>query len=119
MHMPRADGLTRAFRALLAPIRAIGPAMLGQGAGKRPYPWEASYPPGLNWDTHVETKALTELFDEAVVRYADRVSVKFRGRRFRYREIGELVERAARGFRAQGVRRGSRWRSCCPIVLTA
>ena len=106
MHMPRADGLTRALRALLAPIRAIGPAMLGQGAGKRPYPWEASYPPGLNWDTHIEAKALTELFDEAVVRYADRVSVKFRGRRFRYREIGELVDRAARGFRAQGVRKG-------------
>jgi long-chain acyl-CoA synthetase len=106
MHMPRAGSLKRALRSVLDPIRHIGPAVLGQQVGKRPHPWEGSYPPGLAWDAPIEVKSLTALFDEAVARYADQVSVKFHGRRFRYREIGELVDRAARGFRAHGVRKG-------------
>ena len=92
MHMPRSGSLKRALRSVLDPIREFGPAMLGHQVGKRPHPWEHSYPSGLAWDAPIEMKALTALFDEAVMRYADQVSVKFHGRRFRYREIGELLE---------------------------
>ncbi len=49
---------------------------------------------------------LTHLLDQAVADFGDRTCLKFRGRSFRYDEIGDLVDRAARGFRALGVNRG-------------
>lgn len=74
----------------------------------RPFPWEARYPPGLSWSFDVASRPLFALLDDAVARYPDRPCLDFLGRKSSYKEIGQLVDRAAKGFQALGVRRGVR-----------
>jgi long-chain acyl-CoA synthetase len=74
----------------------------------RPYPWEAHYPEGLAWDLAPASKPLFALLDEAVARYPDRPCLDFLGRKSTYKEVGRLVERAAKGFQMLGVGRGVR-----------
>jgi len=75
---------------------------------ERPYPWEAHYPDGLVWDFEPEPKPLFSLLDEAQARFADRPCLDFLGRRQTYREVAQLVDRAAKGFQALGVGPGKR-----------
>ena len=109
MQMSLARSLGRAMDAVLAPFRGLWPARPAPPAPPgedRPFPWEASYPAGVDWNAPIERQPLTRLLDDAVAAHGDRICIKFRGRSFRYKEIGELVDRAARGFRALGVDRG-------------
>ncbi len=57
---------------------------------------------------------LTQLFDDAVERFADRPATDFLGNRLTYGELGRLVARAARGFQMLGVRKGTRVGICLP-----
>lgn len=54
------------------------------------------------------------VLDEAVRAFGDRPCVDFLGRRWTYGQIGSLVDRAAKGFQALGVRRGVRVGLCLP-----
>jgi acyl-CoA synthetase (AMP-forming)/AMP-acid ligase II/esterase/lipase len=72
----------------------------------RVYPWEKSYPNGIAWRTTIEPKPLPALLDDAVKAYAGRPCVNFRSKQYRYRDIGRLVEQAAKGFQALGVGKG-------------
>ncbi len=72
------------------------------------HPWLASYPAGIDWHAAIEATTLPALFDRAVARFADLPCTDFLGRRQRYRDIGDQVDRAARGFQALGVGPGSR-----------
>ena len=69
----------------------------------RPYPWEVSYPPGLRWDVALPTSTLPALLDRAVARFGPNPAIGFRGSRITYMELGNRVDRAARGLRALGV----------------
>ena len=71
------------------------------------YPWEKSYPEGVDWRNPVPVGPLTEILDQAVIKYADHYCTYFRGKRLRYREVGKLVDKAARGFQQLGVTRGT------------
>ncbi|NQU59977.1 MAG: long-chain fatty acid--CoA ligase [Rhodospirillales bacterium] len=73
---------------------------------KRPYLWEKSYPPGVDWQADIKTRPLPEILDQAVKAYGEQTCVSFRGRRFSYREIADQVNRAAKGFQALGVHKG-------------
>lgn len=102
MRLAFADKFGRAVWDLLCWFR---PGSSGT-APARPYPWERHYPQGLNWDAQFPVRPLTALLDDAVARFPDRVCINFRGRRYRYREIVDLVDRAASGFADLGVRKG-------------
>lgn len=106
MQMPLGTGLQRAIRAVLAPIWARRPMVAAPLPGARPYPWEDSYPVDIDWEAAIEPRPLTACLDDAVAEFADRTFISFRGKRFRYGEVGDLVDRAARGFRALGVHKG-------------
>jgi long-chain acyl-CoA synthetase len=69
----------------------------------RPFPWEAHYPAGLEWSFVVAPRPLFALLDDACAAHADRPCLDFLGRKSSYREIGDLVDRAAKGFQALGV----------------
>ena len=69
----------------------------------RPFAWEASYPDHLRWDTPIAVSTLPELLDRAVAKYAERPALEFRGQRMSYRELGERVDRLARGLTALGL----------------
>ncbi len=70
---------------------------------ERPFPWEASYPDGVRWDTPIAVSTLPEFLDRAVKAFADRPALEFRGRRMTYSELGARVDRLARGLLALGL----------------
>jgi len=73
---------------------------------ERPYLWEQSYPPGVDWNAKLETGPLTDLLDKAAEAYGEQTCISFRRRRFLYREISDQVRRAAKGLQALGVQKG-------------
>jgi len=72
------------------------------------YPWERAYPADVDYHAALPRRPLYELMDEAARAFADRPCLDFLGKRSTYREIGALVDRAARGFQEMGVRKGVR-----------
>ena len=95
----------RKVAALLRPAReeAAEAAPL-----ERPYPWEASYPDGIDWNLTVDPKPLYTILDDAVERYADNRCLEFLGKQYTYKEVGQLVARAARGLQDIGLKKGDR-----------
>ena len=69
----------------------------------RPFAWEKSYPPGLQWDAPIAVSTLTDLMRAGVAAHGDKPFIEFRGKRTSFRQFGEQVERAAAGFQALGV----------------
>jgi long-chain acyl-CoA synthetase len=114
--LPFGADLARALGRLLRPLAPpwrrseaappeAPPAVEEEELLTRPYPWEASYPPGVTWDIAVPARPLHALLEDAVGRFAERTCVDCLDRRFSYAEIGRLVDRAAKGFQALGVGR--------------
>lgn len=65
-------------------------------------------------DPVIAPRILTELLDHAVACYPDRVAIDFLGRKWSYRELAVLVQRAARGLQDIGVAKGDRVGLCLP-----
>ena len=59
-------------------------------------------------------RLLTDLLDNAVARFPDRAAMDFLGRRWRYRELGRLVDHATRGLQDLGVGPGTAVGLCLP-----
>ena len=78
----------------------------GPEAETRPHPWEAAYPDGLDWHLDITLKPISAILDEAVHAYPHQPCLKFLGKRYTYRQVGELVARAAKGFQDLGVGKG-------------
>jgi long-chain acyl-CoA synthetase len=70
------------------------------------HPWLAAYPRNIDWNAAIPVKPLYSLIDEAAETFGERICVDFLDKRYSYREIGELVNRAAIGLLRLGVRRG-------------
>src|SRR3954452_7922847 len=69
-------------------------------------PWLAGYPRNIDWHADIPVKPLYGVIDEAVEKFAERTCIDFLDKRYSYREIGELVNRAAVGLVRLGVGRG-------------
>ena len=80
----------------------------GQQSVATAFAWLAHYPPDVDWHAELQPRALCEIFDEAVERFADNVCTDYFGRRMTYAEIGALTARVAAGLHDIGVERGTR-----------
>ncbi|PLC06088.1 dicarboxylate--CoA ligase PimA [Variovorax sp. RO1] len=69
-------------------------------------PWLASYPEGVAWDHEITPTSVQQILIDAVAGFPDRPAIDFMGKRLNYRELGALVDRAAKGLQALGVRPG-------------
>mgnify|MGYP002147451152 CR=1 FL=1 len=67
------------------------------------HPWDAAYPAGLRWDAPLPLRPVTAILDDTVARFPERPALAFMGRTVSYRELGDLVARAARGLQQLGV----------------
>ena len=67
------------------------------------HPWIKSYPKGVRWDAELPLMPVQQLLDDAVRKWPDNPAIEFMGRTLSYRELGELVNRAAKGFQDLGV----------------
>ncbi len=77
-------------------------------------PWATIYPANLAWDTPLEPKPLYAFLDAAAARHPDHAALDFLGRRTNYAQLKDQVDRAAAGFRALGVVRGTKVGLCLP-----
>ncbi|WP_416898446.1 MAG: AMP-binding protein [Minwuia sp.] len=66
-------------------------------------PWIRSMPPGVSWDAPIETYPVQQILDDAVAEWPDRNALDFMGKKTTYRELSEMVDKAAKGFQALGV----------------
>jgi long-chain acyl-CoA synthetase len=84
--------------------------------------WLKSYPEGVDWNAELPEKPLYTLLDDAVSRFGERPAIDFLDRKYSYREVGELVARAARGFQDIGVAKGTKvglFLPNCPQFIVA
>ncbi len=70
------------------------------------WPWLAHYPEGIAWDAKFPARPLYSLIDDAAARFPDRPAIDFLDRVYSFRQLAELVNRAAAGFQAIGVGKG-------------
>ncbi|MGH8246441.1 MAG: AMP-binding protein, partial [Gammaproteobacteria bacterium] len=70
------------------------------------YPWEAVYPEDLDWRADISVKPLFAVLDDAVEGFPDNPCVDFFGKKYSYRDIGRLVDCAAKGLQGLGVGKG-------------
>ncbi len=71
-------------------------------------PWLKSYPADIRWDQHFPAKPLFDNLDQAVRRFGERPALDFLDRKYTYKQIGDLANRAAKGFQKIGVKKGTK-----------
>jgi long-chain acyl-CoA synthetase len=71
-------------------------------------PWVAQYQPGVPASLEIPDRSVSQLFDEATERWAQRVALVFSGREIRFVELREQVDRFAAALHGLGVRHGDR-----------
>jgi len=96
----------------LGPLDTGAPSQ--DGAGARPAdsagarPWDRGYPAGVDWQAPITREPLWLALDRAVAAQGDLPCLDFLGRTYRYREVGALVARLAKGLQDIGVAKGTR-----------
>ena len=74
----------------------------------RPFAWERSYPPGMDWDAPVELTTLPAMLDEIAAAYADRPALEYRGQRISFAGLRQRADRFAAGLLREGLQPGDR-----------
>jgi long-chain acyl-CoA synthetase len=69
--------------------------------------WDNSYPAGVDYNSELKIKPVYALFDTAASRFANRPAFDFLGRKYTYRTLQQLIDRAAAGFQRLGVGKGT------------
>ena len=73
----------------------------------RPHPWEALYPPGLDWGAALPSGTIPALLDHAVAQFGPRPAIEFRGRRMTFDELALRVDQLAATLTQHGVSAGT------------
>ncbi|MCP3976437.1 MAG: long-chain fatty acid--CoA ligase [bacterium] len=71
-------------------------------------PWLAKYPSTVDYHTAFEAIPLYDLFDRSVAKYPNQPCLDFLGKTFTYAEVGDMVNRAAKGFQDLGIGKGGK-----------
>ncbi len=94
--------------AMVEGLPAADPAIDRQPGRETLHSWLRAYPPGVSWSAEIPAFPVWRLLDESVARHPERRCIDFLDRIYTYREIGRMVDRAAKGLREMGVGRGTR-----------
>ena len=70
--------------------------------------WHAHYPAGVSWASDLEFMPVHHVLNRAVERFPDKTALYFLGRKYSYRQLGKMVDRAAIGLQKMGVKKGDR-----------
>jgi long-chain acyl-CoA synthetase len=71
--------------------------------GSRPFPWEASYPPGVKWDVDIAPSTIPQLFDTAVAAFGPRTAIDMGGAKTKYSALGFQADCFAAALRARDI----------------
>ncbi len=72
------------------------------------HPWLKSYPANVDWFAKFTPAPLPTILDTAVARFGGKPATNFLGASLTYSELGQQVNRAAKGLQQLGVRKGTR-----------
>ena len=75
---------------------------------KPQHPWLAHYPKGVDWHEHFTGQPVYALLEQSAARYPQHGALEFFGRNYSYRQLKDLVDKAAGGLAREGVTRGTR-----------
>ncbi len=74
----------------------------------RPFAWERSYPPGLQWDLNPPEMTLPEHLQNCVTAHGHQLFLDYRGVEISYAEFGRKVHQTAAGLLALGLQPGEK-----------
>lgn len=77
-------------------------------------PWLKNYPVDVDWHQEFEKRPMTDLLDDAVKKHGDKTFLSFMGKKYTYKEVGEMADKAAKGFQEMGIKKGSKVALCLP-----
>jgi long-chain acyl-CoA synthetase len=86
------------------------------------YPWLNSYPEGIHWDMPIEVASLYSLLETTVKNHGDKPALYFLGKRYTWKDIGDLVDKFAVGLEQQGIGKGDHvglFLPNCPYYIIA
>ncbi len=83
------------------------PVMTERPTTRRPFAWEAHYPPGVRWDAAIATGMIPDLLDRAAATFADKPALSYGTCTLHYRDFADAVGRAAQGLTTAGVGPGT------------
>ena len=67
------------------------------------FSWLGSYPEGLRWDTELATGPVPALLEQTAQAFPEHPAIDFLGHKLSYRQLDDLVNRAACGLQRLGV----------------
>jgi long-chain acyl-CoA synthetase len=70
------------------------------------YPWLKKYPEAIDWAAEIELRPVYSILDNTCAKYGDRPAFDFLGKKYNWRQIGDLVDRFAAGLQEIGVQKG-------------
>jgi long-chain acyl-CoA synthetase len=73
---------------------------------RSPHPWEAIYPPGVDWAAPIAINTLPALLDRSAEQFGDLPALRFRSTTLSYGELRRRADRLAAGLIAEGLRPG-------------
>lgn len=77
-------------------------------------PWLTDYPVDVDWDQEIKAKPMTALFDDAVKEHGDKTFISFMGKKYTYKDMDKMIDKAAKGFQDMGIKKGSKVALCLP-----
>lgn len=77
-------------------------------AKEKNLPWLKQYPGGLTWDLAIPSQPLYKLLDDAVEQFSKNSCIDFLGKKYTYRDVGDLVNKTAKGLQKSGVKKNMR-----------
>lgn len=67
------------------------------------FPWLSSYPADVRWDAELATSSVSALLEQTTQQFPDNPAIDFFGHKLSYRQLDNLVSRAACGLQQLGV----------------
>jgi long-chain acyl-CoA synthetase len=71
------------------------------------YPWLSRYPEGIEWGQDIPVGPVHELLERTVKNYGNKPGMDFLGKTYSWADLGDLVNRMARGLQDIGVAKGT------------
>src|SRR5690606_11086330 len=73
------------------------------------FPWLANYAPEVDWNLDLPLQPMHMFLEQSIAKWADRPALKpLSGAAYTYRELGDLVDRAAAGLQKLGAQKGTK-----------
>ncbi len=77
-------------------------------------PWLKDYPVDIDWHQKMQVQSMDKMFDESVKKFGNKTFLNFMGKKYSYKEIGDMVDSMAKSFQDQGVKPGTKIGLCLP-----